>query len=126
MAENLIDQAKDFIQDKAGEILKNPEEIKKKVTEVGQKIAPDSLDPKVEEVVDKTVDFLTDKLLKQYSEAFIALIPSIKAGKLDEAANKKFLDLQSQLDQLDKNGQLSATQKDLFKVTTDTYNKMKK
>ena len=68
----------------------------------------------------------TDKLLKQYNEAFIALIPSIKAGKLDEAANKKFLDLQSQLDQLDKNGQLSATQKDLFKVTTDTYNKMKK
>ena len=65
MAENLIDQAKDFIQDKAGEILKNPEEIKKKVTEVGQKIAPDSLDPKVEEVVDKTVDFLTAKLPKK-------------------------------------------------------------
>lgn len=65
MAENLIDQAKDFIQDKAGEMLKNPEEIKKKATEIGQKIAPDSLDPKVEEVVDKTVDFLTDKLTKK-------------------------------------------------------------
>ena len=65
MAENLIDQAKDFIQDKAGDLLKNPEEIKKKVTEVGQKIAPDSLDPKVEEVVDKAVDFLTDKLTKK-------------------------------------------------------------
>ena len=65
MAENLIDQAKDFIQDKSGEMLKNPEEIKKKATEIGQKIAPDSLDPKVEEVVDKTVDFLTDKLTKK-------------------------------------------------------------
>ena len=65
MAENLIDQAKDFIQDKAGEMLKNPEEIKKKATEIGQTIAPDSLDPKVEEVVDKTVDFLTDKLTKK-------------------------------------------------------------
>lgn len=68
----------------------------------------------------------TDKLLKQYNEAFVALIPTLKTGKLDEAANKKFLDLQSQLDQLDKNGQLSATQKELYKVTTDTYNKMKK
>ena len=46
-------------------MLKNPEEIKKKVTEIGQKVAPDSLDPKVEQVVDKTVDFLTDKLTKK-------------------------------------------------------------
>ncbi len=65
MAENLIDQAKDFIQDKAGELLKNPEEIKKKATEIGQKIAPDSLDPQVEKVVDSAVDFLTDKLTKK-------------------------------------------------------------
>ena len=65
MAENLIDQAKDFIQDKAGELLKNPEEIKKKATEIGQKIAPDSLDPKVEKVVDTAVDFLTDQLTKK-------------------------------------------------------------
>lgn len=65
MAENLIDQAKDFIQDKAGELLKNPEEIKKKATEIGQKLAPDSLDPKVEQVVDSAVDFLTDKLTKK-------------------------------------------------------------
>ncbi len=65
MAEGLLDKAKDFVQDKAGDLLKNPEEIKKKVTEVGQKIAPDSLDPKVEEVVDKAVDFLTDKLTKK-------------------------------------------------------------
>ena len=40
MAENLIDQAKDFIQDKAGDLLKNPEEIKKKATEIGKKITP--------------------------------------------------------------------------------------
>jgi len=65
MAEGLLDQAKDFIQDKAGEVLKNPEEIKKKATEIGQKIAPDSLDPKVEQVVDSAVDFLTDKLTKK-------------------------------------------------------------
>ena len=65
MADGLLDKAKDFVQDKAGDLLKNPEEIKKKVTEVGQKIAPDSLDPKVEEVVDKAVDFLTDKLTKK-------------------------------------------------------------
>lgn len=65
MADGILDKAKDFVQDKAGDLLKNPEEIKKKVTEVGQKIAPDSLDPKVEEVVDKAVDFLTDKLSKK-------------------------------------------------------------
>lgn len=65
MADGILDKAKDFVQDKAGDLLKNPEEIKKKVTEVGQKIAPDSLDPKVEEVVDKAVDFLTDKLTKK-------------------------------------------------------------
>lgn len=65
MAENMLDKAKDFVQDKAGDLLKNPEEIKKKATEIGQKIAPDSLDPKVEQAVDKTVDFLTDKLTKK-------------------------------------------------------------
>ena len=65
MAEDLLGKAKDFVLDKAGDLLKNPEEIKKKATEVGQKIAPDSLDPKVEQVVDKTVDFLTDKLVKK-------------------------------------------------------------
>ena len=65
MAENLLDQAKDFIQDKAGDLLKNPEEIKKKATEIGKKITPDSLDDKVEGVVDSAVDFLTDKLSKK-------------------------------------------------------------
>ena len=65
MADNLIDQAKDFIQDKAGELLKNPDEIKKKATEIGKSITPDSLDDKVEGVVDSAVDFLADKLTKK-------------------------------------------------------------
>ena len=65
MADNLIDQAKDFIQDKAGELLKNPDEIKKKATEIGKSITPDSLDDKVEGVVDRAVDFLIDKLTKK-------------------------------------------------------------
>ena len=64
MAEGMLDQAKDFIQEKAGEILKNPEEIKKKATELGKKITPDSLDDKVEGVVD-SADFLTDHLTKK-------------------------------------------------------------
>ena len=67
MAHNLIDQAKDFIQDKAGELLKNPDEIKKKATEIGKSITPDSLDDKVEGIVDSAVDFLTDKLTKKDS-----------------------------------------------------------
>ena len=41
MADGILDKAKDFVQDKAGDLLKNPEEIKKKVNEVGQKIAPE-------------------------------------------------------------------------------------
>ena len=45
--------------------VRSKNEIKKKATEIGQKIAPDSLDPKVEQVVDKAVDFLTDKLTKK-------------------------------------------------------------
>ena len=65
MAEGMLDQAKDFIQEKAGEILKNPEEIKKKAPEMGKKITPDSLDDKVEGVVDSAVDFLTDHLTKK-------------------------------------------------------------
>ena len=65
MAEGMLDQAKDFIQEKAGEILKNPEEIKKKATELGKRITPDSLDDKVEGVVDSAVDFLTDHLTKK-------------------------------------------------------------
>ncbi len=60
-AGNLVDKAKDFIGDKAGEMLANSDEIKKKVVEMGKAIAPDSLDDKVEGMVDQAVDFLKDK-----------------------------------------------------------------
>ena len=52
-------------KDKAGDLLSNADELKAKAVELGKSIAPDSLDPKVEEVVDKAVDFLTDKLSKK-------------------------------------------------------------
>jgi len=65
MAEGLLDQAKEFIQDKADDLLKNSDEIKKKATEIGKKLTPDSLDDKVEGVVDSAVDFLKDTLGKK-------------------------------------------------------------
>ena len=41
------------------------DELKKKAVEVGKAIAPDSLDDKVEGMVDQAVDFLKDKLGKK-------------------------------------------------------------
>ena len=67
----------------------------------------------------------TDKLVKQYSDAMVSLIEASKGGKIDEVANKKFLELQSELEALDKSGKLSETQKELFKVTNDAYNMLK-
>ena len=64
MAENLLDQAKEFIQDKAGDLLKDTDELKKKATEIGKKITPDALDDKVEGVVDSAIDFIKDKIGK--------------------------------------------------------------
>ncbi|MBR5638916.1 MAG: hypothetical protein IKW83_04040 [Muribaculaceae bacterium] len=64
MADGLLDKAKDFIQDNAGELLKNTDQVKKTATDVGKKIAPDSLDDKVEGAVDSAVDFLKDKFGK--------------------------------------------------------------
>lgn len=64
MADGLLDKAKDLIQNNAGELLKNSDQVKKTVTEVGKKIAPDSLDDKVEGAVGSAVDFLKDKLGK--------------------------------------------------------------
>lgn len=55
---DLMDKAKDFIGDKAGDMLENADELKKKVVEMGKSIAPDSLDDKVEGMVDQAVDFL--------------------------------------------------------------------
>ena len=65
MAEGILDQAKEFIQDKAGDFLKDSEELKKKATEIGKKLTPDALDDKVEGVVDSAVDFLKDTFGKK-------------------------------------------------------------
>lgn len=68
MAENegLLDQVKDFISDKAGDLLKgDTTEIKKKATEIGKAITPDALDDKVAGVVDSAVDFLKDTFVKK-------------------------------------------------------------
>lgn len=65
-----------------------------------------------------------DKLVKQYNDALVELINASK-GNLDEAAEKKLLDLKAQIDELDKGGKLSKTQKELVKVVDDTYAKLK-
>ena len=62
---DIMDKAKDFIGEKAGEMLENADELKKKAVEVGKSITPDSLDDKVEGVVDKAVDFLKDTFGKK-------------------------------------------------------------
>ena len=54
------------------------------------------------------------------------LIDASKNGsKPSEEATQKFMDLQSQLEELDNSGKLSTTQKELFKVTKDAYNMLK-
>lgn len=73
-----------------------------------------------------TPESATDKLLKEYNAALITLIEAKqKGGNLSDDDVKKFDDLQSELSNLDKSGKLSATQKELFKITTDTYEKLK-
>lgn len=67
----------------------------------------------------------TDKLIKQYNEDLVALIQSSQQnGKLDDAKVKAFIELQQRIEDLDKNGQLSANQKELFKVASDAYTKL--
>ena len=66
----------------------------------------------------------TDKLVKQFNEALVALISSSKSGKADEAATNKFMELQAQLDELENNGELNEPQKELVKVVKDTYGKL--
>lgn len=61
----LVEQAKDFLSDKAGDLLSNADELKAKVVELGKSIAPDSLDDKVEGMVDQAVDFLKDTFGKK-------------------------------------------------------------
>lgn len=64
----IIDKAKDFIGDKAADMLENSEELKKKVVDTAKSITPDSLDDKVEGMVDQAVDFLKDKFGKKDEE----------------------------------------------------------
>ncbi len=62
----LMDQAKEFIQDKAGDFLEgDTKDLKEKATEIGKKIVPDALDDKVSGVVDSAVDFLKDTFGKK-------------------------------------------------------------
>lgn len=68
----------------------------------------------------------TDKLLKQYNEALGALIEASKnGGTPSEEATHKFMNLQTQLEELESSGKLSTTQKELFKVTKDAFNMLK-
>ena len=62
---DLIDKAKEFLGEKAGDLLENADELKQKVVEVGKSITPDSLDDKVEGMVDQAVDFLKDTFGKK-------------------------------------------------------------
>ncbi|MBQ0114861.1 MAG: hypothetical protein KBT10_03185 [Bacteroidales bacterium] len=62
---NVLDAAKNMLGDNIGNLLKDSDGLKKKATELGQKIAPDSLDDKVEDAVEKAVDFLKDALGKK-------------------------------------------------------------
>ena len=62
---DLMDKAKEFIGEKAGELLENADELKQKVVEVGKSITPDALDDKVEGMVDQAVDFLKDTFGKK-------------------------------------------------------------
>jgi len=91
--------------------------VSKDITAKSDKPVEPKVQPKPESEI--------DKLVKQYSDAMVSLIEASKGGKIDEAANKKFLELQSELEALDKSGKLSETQKELFKVTNDAYNMLK-
>lgn len=64
-ASELMDKAKEFLGDKTEDLLENADELKKKAVEIGKAIAPDSLDDKVEGVVDQALDFIKDKLGKK-------------------------------------------------------------
>lgn len=62
----LLNQATSFIKDQAGDLLSgDTTELKKQATEIGKKIVPDSLDDKVDDVVNTAVDFLKDTFGKK-------------------------------------------------------------
>lgn len=57
----ILGKAQEMLQNGAGSILGDPEELKRKLTEVGKAITPDSLDDKVEQVVGAAVDMIAGK-----------------------------------------------------------------
>ena len=62
----LLDQATSFIKDQAGDFLSgDTSELKKQASEICKKIMPDSLDDKVDDVVNTAVDFLKDTFGKK-------------------------------------------------------------
>ena len=62
----LLNQATSFIKHQAGDLLSgDTTELKKQATEIGKKIVPDSLDDKVDDVVNSAVDFLKDTFGKK-------------------------------------------------------------
>lgn len=61
----ILDAAKNMLGDKAGDILANSDELKKKATEIVQKVTPDSLDGKAAEVVSEAFDTLKNMLGKK-------------------------------------------------------------
>ncbi|MCQ2289218.1 MAG: hypothetical protein MJZ74_08980 [Muribaculaceae bacterium] len=60
----ISDIAKNILGDKAGDMVAS-EEVKKKATEIVQKITPDSLDGKAAEVVDSAFDMLKNVMGKK-------------------------------------------------------------
>lgn len=62
---NIMDVAKNMLGDKAGEALANSDELKKKATEIVQKVTPDSLDGKAAEVVESAFETLKGMLGKK-------------------------------------------------------------
>lgn len=62
----LLDKAKDFAGEKAEEFLHGDHsELKGKITEMIQKVTPDSIDDKVPDVVDSAVDFIANAIGKK-------------------------------------------------------------
>ncbi len=61
----IADIAKNMLGDKAGDMLANSDDLKKKTTEIVQKVTPDSLDGKAAEVVDNAFDMLKNALGKK-------------------------------------------------------------
>ncbi len=60
--DGILGKAKEMLESgAAANMLGDPEELKRKLTEVGKAITPDSLDDKVEQVVGAAVDMIAGK-----------------------------------------------------------------